>query len=49
VQGPDNVWDIWIIDADGFRVLIIAEYFPGTPADVKAELREMVESIRFEP
>lgn len=49
VQGLDNVWDIWIIDAEGFRVLIIAEYFPNTPADVKAELRQMVESIWFEP
>lgn len=49
VQGPDNIWDIWIMDVDGLRVLIIAEHFPGTPADVKAQLREMVESIRFEP
>ena len=49
VQGPDNLWDIWVIDVDGFRVLIIAEYFAGTPAEVKGELREMVESIRFLP
>jgi hypothetical protein len=49
VQGPDNLWDIWVIDVDGFRVLIITEYFAGTPADVKAELHEMVESIRFVP
>lgn len=49
VQGPDNLWDIWVIDADGFRVLIIAEHFPDTPADIKAELRAMVESIQFVP
>jgi hypothetical protein len=49
VQGPDNLWDIWVIDVDGSRVVIIAEHFPGTPADVKTELREMVDSIRFVP
>ena len=49
VQGPDNMWDIWIMDVDGLRVLIVAEQFPGTAADVKAQLRRMVESIRFEP
>ncbi len=49
VQGPDNLWDIWVIDVDGVRVLIIAEYFPGTPAHIRAELGEMVESIRFVP
>ena len=49
VQGPDNNWDVWVIDADGFRVLIVTEYFPGTPDDVKSELRDMAESIRFIP
>jgi hypothetical protein len=49
VQGPDNLWDIWVVDVDGFRVLIIGEYFAGTPAAVKTDLREMVESIRFVP
>ena len=49
VQGPDNHWDVWVIDADGFRVLIVTEYFPGTPDDVKSELHEMAESIRFFP
>lgn len=49
VQGPDNTWDVWVIDAAEFRVLIVNEYFPETSDDIKAELREMVESIRFVP
>ena len=49
VQGPDNHWDVWVIDVDGFRVLIVTEYFPGTPETVKTELREMVDSIKFVP
>jgi hypothetical protein len=49
VQGVDNHWDVWVIDADGFRVMIVNEFFPGTPDDIKSELREMAESIRFVP
>jgi hypothetical protein len=49
VQGPDNIWDVWVMDIDGFRVLIIAQYFPDTPGAIKAGLREMVGSIRFVP
>jgi pyrimidine-specific ribonucleoside hydrolase len=46
-RGPDNLSDVWVIDADGFRVLIVTEYFPGTPDQIKSELRAMAESIRF--
>lgn len=49
VQGPDNIWDVWVMDVDGFRVLIIAHYFPDTPDDVTTELRAMAESIQFVP
>jgi hypothetical protein len=48
-QGPSNIWDVWAIDVDGFRVLIVATYFPQTPDDVKTELRAIAESIRFVP
>jgi hypothetical protein len=47
VQGVNNIWDVWVIDADGFRILIVTEYFPGTPDQIKTELRQMAESIRF--
>lgn len=48
VQGPDNHWDIWVVDV-GFRVLIVAQYFPETPDDIKREIREIAESIEFDP
>jgi len=49
VQGPNNIWDVWTIDVDGFRVMIVSWYFPDTPGDVKSELRDMAESISFVP
>lgn len=49
VQGPDNIWDVWVVDVDGFRVVVVAQYFPDTPEDIKAALLGMVESIRFVP
>lgn len=48
-QGPDNVWDVWAIDIDGLRVIFVAQQFPETPTDVRTELRDMVESMTFEP
>ena len=48
-QGRDNLWSIWVIDVDGLRMVVLAEEFAGTPAKDKAELRSMVESIRFLP
>jgi len=48
VQGPDNHWDVWAVDI-GYRLLIVTQHFPGTPVQIVAELREMVESITFHP
>ncbi len=48
-QGPDNVWSIWVIDVDSFRMIVLTEEFSDTPAKVRADLRAMVESIRFVP
>jgi hypothetical protein len=49
VQGPNNRWDVWVMDVDGFRVLIVTQYFPDTPEGIKVALRDMVGSIRFVP
>jgi hypothetical protein len=49
VQGPANRWDLWVMDVDGVRVVIMTQYFPGTPPAIKAELRAMAESVRFTP
>lgn len=47
VQGPDNIWDVWVLDIDGFRMLIVTQYFPDTPEETRIGLRAMVDSIRF--
>jgi hypothetical protein len=47
-QGDNNLWDVWVIDADGFRVMIVNEYFPGTSQKLRADLRAMVDSITFD-
>lgn len=49
LQGPQNRWDHWVMGVNGVRVVIMAEYFPETPEDIKAELRAMAESVRFKP
>lgn len=46
-QGPSNIWDVWVLDVDGHRVLIVANYYPGTPVRTVDQLHRMVESIRF--
>ena len=46
-QGPSNIWEVWVLDVEGHRMLIVADYFPGTSAGTIAQLRQMVESIRF--
>jgi hypothetical protein len=48
-QGPGNVWHLWILDADGVRVVILAQDNPGTSAEDKAELLAIVDSIEIEP
>jgi hypothetical protein len=48
-QGPENLWNVWVINVDGLRMIILTETFPGTPSDVKAQLTSMVGSIRFLP
>lgn len=49
VQGESNHWNVWVMDIDGVRVLIVTQHFPDTPAARVAELGGMVESIRFNP
>lgn len=46
-QGPKNIWEVWVLDVGGHRVLIVIDYFPGTPKTTVAQLRDMVKSIRF--
>ncbi len=48
-QGPHNIWNVWAIDVDGLRMIVLSTQFPGTSPEHSAELRGMVESIRFVP
>jgi hypothetical protein len=48
-QGPRNLWEVWVLDVRGHRVVIVAHYFPGTTAATITQLTQMVESIRFGP
>ena len=48
-QGPDNRWDVWIVDVEGERVVVFTTYFPETSAEDQAELQAIVDSITFEP
>lgn len=46
-QGESNHWDVWAVRVDGQRVVFVAQHFPETPPEAVAQLREIVESIRF--
>jgi hypothetical protein len=47
-QGADNRWQLTILDAEGSRLVIFTHHFPGTPAEGRAGLQAMVDSIQIE-
>jgi hypothetical protein len=47
-QGPDNLWQLWILDVDGDRLIITVTSFPATPAADLAEQQAIVDSIKIE-
>jgi hypothetical protein len=46
-QGPGQIDELWILDAAGHRVVVDAQYMPGASQEDIAELRAVVDSIRF--
>ncbi len=48
-QGPNALWRIWVLDVDGVRLVVRADSFPGTTAEVQAQLQGIVDSIQIEP
>lgn len=46
-QGPSNTWEVWVLDVDGHRVVVVTEYFPDTSPGTVSQLTRMVESISF--
>jgi hypothetical protein len=47
-QGPNHRWHIWVLDVDGTRVVVRSDTYPGTTPQVQAQLRAIVDSIRFD-
>ena len=48
-QGPGNLWQVWILDVEGTRVVILANNFEGTSPEDLAEQQRILDSIRIEP
>jgi hypothetical protein len=48
-QGVDNRWHLTILDVEGSRLVIFTQDFAGTPAEDRAELESMVETIQIDP
>lgn len=48
-QGPDNRWDVWILDVEGDRIVVLATHFPGTSAEDLAEQQAIIDSLVIEP
>jgi hypothetical protein len=46
-QGPGQVDRLWILDIEGHRLLIDATYMPGSTAQDRADLAQVVNSIAF--
>jgi hypothetical protein len=40
--------ELWILEVQGARLMIALAYQPGTPPDVLDEMRDIVESVRFD-
>jgi len=47
--GPGYTEEIWILDADGTRLMITAGRSPGSPSEDVDELRTILDSIHLEP
>jgi hypothetical protein len=47
-QGPDQRWQLWVLDVDGLRVVVRADTYPGTQPEVRQQLQGIVDSLRIE-
>ena len=46
---PDHTEEFWILDVDGTRLMIEANWSPTTSPEDMAEMRDILDSIRIEP
>jgi len=47
--GPHEIAEFWILDVDGSRLVIQANWLPDSPAEDIAEMRAILDSIRIDP
>ena len=48
-QGPDNQWQVWVLDVESERMIIVSQNFAGTPSEDLAEQQAIVDSIQISP
>jgi hypothetical protein len=48
-SGPGHTEEFWILDVDGSRLVIEANWSPGSPPEDMAAMRAILDSIRIEP
>jgi hypothetical protein len=46
-QGPGQIEQFWVLDAYGVRLVVEGSFFPEASSKSRADLREIVESIRI--
>lgn len=46
---PHHTEEFWILDVDGYRLVIQANWSPDSPPEDLAEMRAILDSIRIEP
>ncbi len=47
-HGPDHLWHIWVLDVDGIRVVVRADTYPGTTAEVRDQIQAILGSLRID-
>jgi hypothetical protein len=47
-QGPDHLWQTWVLDVDGVRVVIRADTYPGTTQAVRDQMEAILSSLRID-
>jgi hypothetical protein len=47
-QGPHHQWHVWVLDVDGIRVVVRADTYPGTTAEVRDQIQAILGSLRID-
>lgn len=49
VQGPENRWDVSILDVDGTRLVVVVSSFPDTPAEDLSSAQGILDALVINP